>query len=175
MSCDADNGIGFRSVCGGGSERQVRMLQVSMQTLKKWSWKILKGLDYLHRHEPCIIHTYLNCSNVFINGNISKVKIGDLGLAAIVGKSHCAHSILGTPEFMNLQEGDIEKKPFMEALRQLFFSTGPDNFCLIHVSLVPVLGVVGEQKTKPTHHSVWELQDLDLIPHFLACRSAQGH
>ncbi|PWA34611.1 hypothetical protein CTI12_AA617390 [Artemisia annua] len=41
--------------------------------------------------------------------------------------------------------GDIESMPFIEALRQLFFSTGPDNFCLIHVSLVPVLGVVGEQ------------------------------
>ncbi|CAI9287837.1 unnamed protein product [Lactuca saligna] len=102
-----------------------------------------------------------------------------------VGKSHYAHSILGTPEFMapelyeedytelNLQEGDIEKKPFIEALSQLFFSTEPDNFCLIHVSLVPVLGVVGEQKTKPTHHNVRELRALGLTPHFLACRSAQ--
>ncbi|KAI3676581.1 hypothetical protein L1987_86192 [Smallanthus sonchifolius] len=43
--------------------------------------------------------------------------------------------------------GDIESMPFIEALRQLFFSKGPDNFCLIHVSLVPVLGVVGEQFT----------------------------
>ncbi|CAI9286572.1 unnamed protein product [Lactuca saligna] len=133
---DVGNGIGFGSVCGGGSERQVRTLQVSMQALKKWSWKILKGLDYLHKHEPCIIYTDLNCSNVFINSNIGKVKIGNLGLAAIVGKSHCAHSILGTPEFMasklyeedymelNLQEGNIESMPFMEALRQLFFFTG---------------------------------------------------
>ncbi|KAL7610370.1 hypothetical protein Lser_V15G14503 [Lactuca serriola] len=69
--------------------------------------------------------------------------------------------------------GDIESMPFIEALRQLFFSTGPDNFCLIHVSLVPVLGVVGEQKTKPTQHSVRELRALGLTPHFLACRSAQ--
>ncbi|KAK2639911.1 hypothetical protein Ddye_027706 [Dipteronia dyeriana] len=60
----------------------------------------LKGLHYLHTHEPCIIHRDLNCSNVFVNGNIGQVKIGDLGLAAIVGKSHSAHSILGTPEFM---------------------------------------------------------------------------
>ncbi|XP_044480959.1 CTP synthase-like isoform X3 [Mangifera indica] len=41
--------------------------------------------------------------------------------------------------------GDIESMPFIEALRQLSFSVGPDNFCLIHVSLIPVLGVVGEQ------------------------------
>ncbi|XP_038988442.1 CTP synthase-like isoform X3 [Phoenix dactylifera] len=41
--------------------------------------------------------------------------------------------------------GDIESMPFIEALRQLSFSVGKENFCLIHVSLVPVLGVVGEQ------------------------------
>ncbi|KAK1354293.1 CTP synthase [Heracleum sosnowskyi] len=50
---------------------------------------------------------------------------------------------------------------------------GQDNFCLIHVSLIPVLGVVREQKTKPTQHSVRELRALGLTPHFLACRSAE--
>ncbi|GAV57018.1 GATase domain-containing protein/CTP_synth_N domain-containing protein, partial [Cephalotus follicularis] len=69
--------------------------------------------------------------------------------------------------------GDIESMPFIEALRQLSFSVGQDNFCLIHVSLVPVLGFVGEQKTKPTQHSVRELRALGLTPHLLACRSAQ--
>ncbi|KAI4374359.1 hypothetical protein MLD38_012364 [Melastoma candidum] len=69
--------------------------------------------------------------------------------------------------------GDIESMPFIEALRQLSFSVGPDNFCLVHVSLIPVLGVVGEQKTKPTQHSVRELRALGLTPHLLACRSAQ--
>ncbi|WRX08344.1 CTP synthase [Theobroma cacao] len=71
--------------------------------------------------------------------------------------------------------GDIESMPFIEALRQLSFSVGKDNFCLIHVSLIPVLGVVGEQKTKPTQHSVRELRALGLTPHLLACRSAQVH
>ncbi|PPD71929.1 hypothetical protein GOBAR_DD31169 [Gossypium barbadense] len=70
--------------------------------------------------------------------------------------------------------GDIESMPFIEALRQLSFSVGKDNFCLIHVSLIPVLGVVGEQKTKPTQHSVRELRALGLTPHLLACRSAQA-
>ncbi|KAE8692050.1 CTP synthase [Hibiscus syriacus] len=69
--------------------------------------------------------------------------------------------------------GDIESMPFIEALRQLFFSVGKENFCLIHVSLIPVLDAVGEQKTKPTQHSVRELRALGLTPHLLACRSAQ--
>ncbi|XP_059076760.1 uncharacterized protein LOC131876020 [Cryptomeria japonica] len=70
--------------------------------------------------------------------------------------------------------GDIESMPFIEALRQLSYRVGPGNFCLVHVSLVPVLGVVGEQKTKPTQHSVRELRGLGLTPHLLACRSAQA-
>ncbi|KAF5204676.1 kinase domain [Thalictrum thalictroides] len=89
-------------VCTSGSLRQYRKKHrhVSIKALKKWSKQILKGLEYLHLHEPCIIHRDLNCSNIFINGNIGQVKIGDLGLATIVGRSHAAHSILGTPEFM---------------------------------------------------------------------------
>ncbi|KAK8622975.1 hypothetical protein V6N13_117872 [Hibiscus sabdariffa] len=89
-------------VCTSGNLREYRKKhkQVSMKALKKWSKQILKGLNYLHSHEPCIIHRDLNCSNVFVNGNTGQVKIGDLGLAAIVGKNHEAHSVLGTPEFM---------------------------------------------------------------------------
>ncbi|KAL2322767.1 hypothetical protein Fmac_027146 [Flemingia macrophylla] len=89
-------------VCTSGNLREYRKKHrhVSMRALKKWSKQILEGLNYLHEHDPCIIHRDLNCSNVFVNGNTGQVKIGDLGLAAIVGKSHSAHSILGTPEFM---------------------------------------------------------------------------
>ncbi|EHA8587255.1 putative serine/threonine-protein kinase WNK11 [Cocos nucifera] len=89
-------------VCTSGDLREYRKRHrhVSLKALKKWSRQILVGLDYLHNHDPCIIHRDLNCSNIFINGNVGQVKIGDLGLAAIVGKSHAAHSILGTPEFM---------------------------------------------------------------------------
>eukprot|EP00892_Ulva_mutabilis_P012095 jgi/Ulvmu1/9258/UM050_0007.1 len=68
--------------------------------------------------------------------------------------------------------GDIESMPFLEALRQFQFRVGPKNMCVIHVSLVPVLGVVGEQKTKPTQHSVQVLRSLGLQPHLLACRSS---
>ncbi|XP_061338958.1 probable serine/threonine-protein kinase WNK11 [Gastrolobium bilobum] len=89
-------------VCTSGNLRGYRKKHkhVSMKALKKWSKQILEGLNYLHMHDPCIIHRDLNCSNVFVNGNTGQVKIGDLGLAAIVGKSHSAHSVLGTPEFM---------------------------------------------------------------------------
>ncbi|KAH6788616.1 Protein kinase superfamily protein [Perilla frutescens var. hirtella] len=88
--------------CASGNLRDYRKKHrhVSIQALKKWGVQILRGLDYLHTHDPCIIHRDLNCSNIFINGNIGKVKIGDLGLAAVVGKSHAAHSLLGTPEYM---------------------------------------------------------------------------
>eukprot|EP00803_Ostreobium_quekettii_P006616 evm.model.scf_166.16 EVM.evm.TU.scf_166.16 scf_166:111012-113904(+) len=67
--------------------------------------------------------------------------------------------------------GDIESMPFIEALRQFQFRVGPQNFCVVHVSLVPVLGVVGEQKTKPTQHSVQVLRSLGLNPNLLAVRS----
>jgi CTP synthase len=60
--------------------------------------------------------------------------------------------------------GDIESAPFIEALRQFQFRVGKNNFCLIHVSLVPVVGSVGEQKTKPTQASVRDLRGLGLSP-----------
>ncbi|KAH9676853.1 CTP synthase [Citrus sinensis] len=69
--------------------------------------------------------------------------------------------------------GDIESMPFIEALGQFSYRVGPGNFCLIHVSLVPVLNVVGEQKTKPTQHSVRGLRGLGLTPNILACRSTK--
>ena len=68
--------------------------------------------------------------------------------------------------------GDIESAPFIEALRQFQFRVGSDNICFVHVSLVPVMGPVGEQKTKPTQHTVKELRGLGIIPDILVCRSA---
>ena len=68
--------------------------------------------------------------------------------------------------------GDIESMPFVEALRQLQLQVKPENFCLVHVSMVPVVGEdPGEQKTKPTQHSVKELRALGLSPDFIVCRS----
>ena len=68
--------------------------------------------------------------------------------------------------------GDIESAVFLEALRQFHFRVGDENFMLMFVSLVPVLGSVGEQKTKPTQHGVKELRSLGLSPSVIFCRSA---
>ena len=69
--------------------------------------------------------------------------------------------------------GDIESAPFVEALRQFQFRVGRENICFLHVSLVPVIGVVGEQKTKPTQHSVKGLMASGIQPDFLVCRSSE--
>jgi len=68
--------------------------------------------------------------------------------------------------------GDIESSVFLEALRQFQFRVGRENFCLLFVSLVPVLGSVGEQKTKPTQHGVKELRTVGLSPDVIICRSS---
>ncbi|CAG8501427.1 10733_t:CDS:10 [Acaulospora colombiana] len=60
--------------------------------------------------------------------------------------------------------GDIESAPFVEAMRQFQFRVGHENFALAHVSLVPVTGPVGEQKTKPTQTTIKELRALGLSP-----------
>ena len=69
--------------------------------------------------------------------------------------------------------GDIESAPYLEALRQFQFRVGRDNVTFVHVSLVPVLGPVGEQKTKPTQHTVKELMGLGITPDVLVCRSSK--
>tara|TARA_B100000212_G_scaffold132573_2_gene99472 strand:+ start:2432 stop:4048 length:1617 start_codon:yes stop_codon:yes gene_type:complete len=67
--------------------------------------------------------------------------------------------------------GDIESSPFIEALRQFQFRVGRENIYFVHVSLVPVMGPVGEQKTKPTQHTVKELRGLGINPDVIVCRA----
>ena len=66
--------------------------------------------------------------------------------------------------------GDIESLPFLEAFRQMALEMGRQNTLFIHVTLAPVLDVVGEQKTKPTQHSVQELRRIGIQPDILAVR-----
>ncbi|XP_042296931.1 CTP synthase 1-like [Sceloporus undulatus] len=66
--------------------------------------------------------------------------------------------------------GDIESMPFIEAFRQFQFKVKRENFCNIHVSLVPQPSSTGEQKTKPTQNSVRELRGLGLSPDLIVCR-----
>ncbi|HWC11706.1 MAG TPA: CTP synthase [Acidimicrobiales bacterium] len=67
--------------------------------------------------------------------------------------------------------GDIEILPFLEAIRQFRNDVGRDNVCYIHVTLVPFIGPSGEQKTKPTQHSVTELRSRGIQPDAIVCRS----
>ncbi len=67
--------------------------------------------------------------------------------------------------------GDIEILPFLEAIRQFRLDVGRRNVCYVHVTLVPFIGPSGEQKTKPTQHSVTELRSRGIQPDAIVCRS----
>ena len=67
--------------------------------------------------------------------------------------------------------GDIESLPFLEAIRQLKNDLGSDKTMFIHLTLVPWIASAGELKTKPTQHSVKELQNVGIQPQLLLCRS----
>lgn len=53
---------------------------------KRWAIQILKGLEYLHGHNPPIVHRDLKCDNIFINGTSGDLRIGDLGLSTVIVK-----------------------------------------------------------------------------------------
>ncbi|WP_407724134.1 CTP synthase [Ruminococcus sp. JL13D9] len=67
--------------------------------------------------------------------------------------------------------GDIESQPFIEAIRQVGHEVGQDNRLYIHVTLVPYLKASGEHKSKPTQHSVKELQGLGVSPDIIILRT----
>ena len=67
--------------------------------------------------------------------------------------------------------GDIEILPFLEAIRQYRLDAGRSSVCYLHVTLVPFIGPSGEQKTKPTQHSVTELRSRGIQPDVIVCRS----
>ncbi len=67
--------------------------------------------------------------------------------------------------------GDIESLPFIEAIRQLRNDLGKENTCFVHVTLLPFINAAKELKTKPTQHSVKELQGMGIQPDILLCRT----
>ncbi|KAK1320341.1 putative serine/threonine-protein kinase WNK5 [Acorus calamus] len=81
-------------------EYRQKYKRVNIRAVKNWARQILHGLVYLHGHNPPVIHRDLKCDNIFVNGHLGQVKIGDLGLAAILRGTQPAHSVIGTPEFM---------------------------------------------------------------------------
>ena len=69
--------------------------------------------------------------------------------------------------------GDIESLPFMEAIRQMKYKVGEENCCYIHLTLVPYIKKSQELKTKPTQHSVKELQELGIQPDIIMLRTEE--
>lgn len=67
--------------------------------------------------------------------------------------------------------GDIESLPYLEALRQYKMEKGPENCAVVHLTLIPYLSAAKELKTKPTQHSVKELQEAGIQPDVLVCRT----
>lgn len=108
-----------------GSLRKYRKKHknVDMKAIKNWARQILRGLSYLHGHNPPIIHRDLKCDNIFVNGNNGEVKIGDLGLA-IVMQQPTARSVIG----INFPFSEIVwtlTKPSFVLL--LYFAQAPPN------------------------------------------------
>ena len=66
--------------------------------------------------------------------------------------------------------GDIESQPFIEAIRQVSMEAGRENCCFIHVTLVPYISGSCEFKSKPTQHSVKELQGMGIAPDIIVAR-----
>ncbi|XP_006663741.2 probable serine/threonine-protein kinase WNK8 [Oryza brachyantha] len=77
---------------------RLRYPRVSRRAIAAWARHLLRGLAYLHSRG--VIHRDLKCDNIFVNGHLGQVKIGDLGLAAVLRGCSSAHSVIGTPEFM---------------------------------------------------------------------------
>lgn len=69
--------------------------------------------------------------------------------------------------------GDIEGLPYLEAFRQMRLELGAENCLFVHVTLAPILKPVGEQKTKPTQHSVQELRRIGIQPDIIVVRCKQ--
>jgi len=67
--------------------------------------------------------------------------------------------------------GDIESLPFMEAIRQIGIQKGSEHTLYMHLTLLPYIPTAGELKTKPTQHSVKELQSIGIRPDILVCRA----
>ena len=67
--------------------------------------------------------------------------------------------------------GDIESQPFIEAIRQVGLEVGRENALYVHVCLVPYLKASGEHKSKPTQHSVKEMQGMGITPNIIVLRT----
>jgi len=142
-------------------------------------------LDLGHYERYCTVTT--GQKNNFTSGRIyfnviTKERRGDYLGGTVQVVPHITDEIkraitdLGNGEDIVIVEiggtiGDIESLPFLEAIRQMRYTLGRGNYLYIHLTLVPYIRAAGELKTKPTQHSVKELQSIGIQPNILLCRS----
>jgi len=120
----------------GTLKRFINKVQViRWKIAKRWACQILKGLEYLHSHNPPIIHRDLKCDNIFINGTSGDLRIGDFGLSTMISNRNRALSVLGTPEFMapELYDESYDEKvdiyAFGMCLLEIFTKEAPYSEC----------------------------------------------
>lgn len=80
-------------------EYLTRARAMKLKVIRRWCHNLLEAITYLHAQNPPVMHRDLKCDNIFINGHVGEVKIGDLGLSGIK-EDVVAQSVIGTPEFM---------------------------------------------------------------------------
>lgn len=138
-------------------------------------------------HYERFVRTNMHQSNNFTAGRVyesvlSKERRGDYLGATVQVIPHITDEIkarihlgAGDAEIAMIEiggtVGDIESLPFMEAIRQLGIQMGSENTLFMHLTLLPYIPTAGELKTKPTQHSVKELQAIGIRPDILLCRS----
>ena len=96
-----------------------------------------------------IMERICSVATVPVDGSNQEPDVCVIELGGTIGLSLCCFIVL-----LMCVPGDIESMPFVEAIRQLQLKVRREDFCLVHVSMVPTVGDNQEHKTKPTQHSV---------------------
>ena len=131
------------------------LTKYSNLTSGKVYWSVLnkeRNGDYLGSTVQIIPHVTIEIKDFIIKNQ--EAKQADVTIVEVGGTT-----------------GDIESQPFLEAIRQLSYEVGRENCCFIHVCLVPYISGSNEYKTKPTQHSVKQLQALGIFPDIIVTRS----
>jgi len=140
-----------------------RFLDISLTS----SHNITTGKVYRSVIEKERMGEYLGKTVQIIPHITNEIKCVISAVADATGADVCIVELGGTV-------GDIESMPFLEAVRQMNTELGKGENCMfVHTTLVPVLGTVGEQKTKPTQHSVKELRAIGIQPDVIVARGKE--
>jgi len=131
------------------------------------SHNITTGKVYRSVIEKERMGEYLGKTVQIIPHITNEIKCNITNVADATGADVCIVELGGTV-------GDIESMPFLEAVRQMNTELGKGENCIfVHTTLVPILGTVGEQKTKPTQHSVKELRAIGIQPDIIVARAKE--